>query len=102
MLNFDGGIEGDIRKFFVKGTGNAQGMSGAIPEIGITKGDMACAQSNLMTYIGQYDLLRNGEKAPGIDRGEWAVCASMFAATCGFGITGHREFILPLQCGIAA
>src|SRR5579875_1259601 len=102
MLNFDGGIEGHVRKFFVKGTSNAQGMGGTIPEIGIAKGDMACAQSNLLTYIGQHDLLRNGEEAPGIDRGEWAVSTSMFAATCGFGITGHREFILPLQRGIAA
>ena len=85
----------------MQSAGDAHGMSWAIKEIGITKGDVACSLSYLGTNICQHNLRWYSKETTSVDRSDGAMQARMFTAAGGFGIASQPRSAIGLQVGVA-
>src|SRR5690242_16974015 len=101
VFDFDGGIKRHIRKFAVHRAGDAQRVSRAVEEIGVTKGDVLRALLNLRANVGQHQFGWDGEETTMIDRSDRAVLAGMLAAARGFRIANNARLAVPFHPGIA-
>ena len=55
MFDFDGGVKGKMGNSCMHRADNAQGMAGAIKEIGIAEGDVLCPLRDLCSNIREDD-----------------------------------------------
>jgi hypothetical protein len=73
MLDLGREVEGQVRELLVHPTYNPQGMSGAIQEVWVSKGDMGGPSLRQVPNVCQHDFLRHGEEASYIDRRDGTV-----------------------------
>src|SRR5690348_15221913 len=101
MFDLNGGVEGDIREFLMHGANNTQRMCGAVPEIGIAKGDVLCALSYLCSNVGEHNVDGNGEETSLIHGSDGTVQAGVLTATSRFCITRDLYYLIDLEVCVA-
>ena len=77
MLDLRRKVKGEVRKLSVHGADDAHGMTWAIQEVGISEGDVGCADLDLPSDVLQNSLLRKDKVTAPIDRHDGAMEAMM-------------------------
>ena len=85
VLNLDGRVKSQFGKLIVHRINDATGVSGAVQEIRVTKGNVLGARRHLLTNVVQHDINRHSAEASIVNRYYRAVTAQMLAATCRLG-----------------
>src|SRR5487761_1780974 len=96
MLDFDGRIIGESRKFLMQGFDKRNGMSDAVKKIRIAERDVLGAGGHLLANISENHVALDHAKNSVIDRHNGAMAAQMFAAAARFRVT-HRALFAVRQ-----
>ena len=102
VLDFDGRVVSDLRKFGVQRFDNFGGMRRAVEEIRIAEGDVARAAGDLAANVFEYDVALDDPKLAAINRNDGTVPAQMFAAAAGFGVGDLLPLAVVMQARVAA
>src|SRR5580704_18284926 len=87
MLDFYGGVIGDLRKFAMQGLDDGNGVANGVEKIRIAKGDVFRARRNLLTYVRKHNFGIDESKCAVVNGNDGTVSAMMLAAAAGFGVT---------------
>ena len=100
VLDLDGGVVGERRKFLVQRFDDAHGVRGAVEEIGIAEGDVLGAGCDLLANVLQHNFRLHHAKIALIHRHHRAMPAQVLAAAAGFGVAGALGQPVDLQSRI--
>ena len=102
VLNFDGGIEGDVGECCVQGARQPEAMGGTVKEVRVAERNMGCAFSDLLPDVLHHYVCRNDAELPLVHRDHGAVPAQVLAAPAALGKPGYAgRSVRQHQVGVA-
>ena len=90
MLDFDGDIVAETGKLAMQLADDGQSVRGTVEKIGIAKGDVFGAGTDLPADIFEHHFARNDAENPIVDGNNRTVAAEMLAAAAGLGVTRDK------------
>src|SRR6516162_1760880 len=92
MLDLDGHVVCELRKFTVQRVNERNGVADAIEEVGIAERDVLRASGNLLANVRKDDVAVDNAKNTFVDGNDWAVAAEMLATAARFGVAHSAVF----------
>src|SRR5438105_14271307 len=100
MLDLDGDVVGQPRKFGMQSVHHSHRMPRAVEEIGIAKRNMLRPGSDLLADVGKHDFPLHDPERAVVNGDDRAMPAKMLASAACFGVAGAPARSLQLKRGI--